>query len=333
MTEATATASGLWPGHDTVEACRTLLGELGAPHLPILPILPGRGTGAEMIGRTAAMLVDLPVDVQSFGWRLVQRPGADARRARSFLSSDINALADAAGALDSATPRIKTQLLGPFSLAAALHLPLGEKVLIDHGARRELAESLAVGLAQHLSALQAAVPGAELSVQIEEPDIAAVLSGGIPTASGYRTMRALPPLEVRAGWQAMADSARAAGAAEVLLAMPVSAAEQALQAPADAISFSARSGEVLGTADWESIAALVESGKTVQLAAPSGSAGKAAQLLWRAWREVGLPGSRLGALRLIEPGDLAALSPEQPRRVLGDLTDTVEALNELAQAD
>lgn len=333
MTETTATASGLWPGRDTLEACRTVLGELGAPHLPILPVLPGRGTGTEMIGRTAAMLVDLPVDVQSFGWRLVQRPGTDERRARSFLASDVNALADAAGVLESAVPRIKTRLLGPFSLAAALHLPLGEKVLIDHGARRELAESLTVGIAAHVAAIRAAVPGVQVSVQLDEPGIEEVLGGNVPTASGYRTIRAVPSAEVRSGWQSMAESARRAGAAEVLISLPVSAAEQAAQVSVETIGLLVEPGTGLSQVDWELIAALVESGKILQFAAPAGPAGKAAAQIWQAWRNVGLPGARLGALRLTEPGDLSRLSPGQPQRVLGDLTDSVEALNELAQSD
>ncbi|MBQ1445166.1 MAG: hypothetical protein IIZ13_15100 [Renibacterium sp.] len=332
MTEPTATAAGLWPGEDTLEACRVILGELAAPQLPVLPALPGRGAGAEMVGRTAAMLVDLPVDVQSFGWRLVQRPGADARRARNFLASDVNALADAAGTLGAAVPRIKTQLLGPFSLAAALHLPLGETLLIDHGARRELTESLAAGLAGHLAAVRAAVPGALVSVQLEEPGIAEVLGGKVPTASGYRTVRAIAATEVRAAWQSIAEAARAAGADELLFAIPVSEATQTILAPADSVGLLGPGTEAWGAADWESVAALVESGKNIQLAAPPGAAGSAAQQIWRGWRNVGLPGARLNALRLTEAKELSALSSQQAKRVLADLTDTVEALQELAEA-
>ena len=42
------------------EAVATVLGEL--PDLPFLPELPARGLGADMIGRTAALLVDLAVE-------------------------------------------------------------------------------------------------------------------------------------------------------------------------------------------------------------------------------------------------------------------------------
>ena len=59
-------------------------GEL--PDLPYLPELPARGPGADMIGRAAALLVELPVDLQPAGWRLVDRPGRDQARARRVLA-------------------------------------------------------------------------------------------------------------------------------------------------------------------------------------------------------------------------------------------------------
>ena len=85
-----ATGVGSLPGTDPAEAVRVVLGEL--PDLPHLPELPARGLGADMIGRGAALLVDLPVDVQPSGWRLVDRPGRDARRAADLLARDLDAL-------------------------------------------------------------------------------------------------------------------------------------------------------------------------------------------------------------------------------------------------
>ncbi len=78
-----ATGIGSLPGTDPAEALRTVLGEL--PDLPHLPELPARGPGADMIGRTAALLVDLFVDLTPAGWRLVPRPGIDLRRAHELL--------------------------------------------------------------------------------------------------------------------------------------------------------------------------------------------------------------------------------------------------------
>ena len=75
----TATAIGSMPGTDALEAARTVVGELA--QLPHLPELPGRGAGADLIGRTAALLVDLAVELVPSGYRVTARPeGLVSRR-------------------------------------------------------------------------------------------------------------------------------------------------------------------------------------------------------------------------------------------------------------
>src|SRR3954466_8300195 len=92
---------GSLPGTDPAEAIRLVVGEL--PEFAHLPELPGRGAGADLIGRSAALLVDVAVDLTPAGWRLVPRPGIDQRRAVEFLARDLDALhevaADYAGPL------------------------------------------------------------------------------------------------------------------------------------------------------------------------------------------------------------------------------------------
>src|SRR3954447_3517315 len=78
-----ASGVGSLPGSDPAEALRLVVGEL--PEVPHLPELPGRGPGADLIGRSAALLVDLAVDLTPAGWRLVPRPGLDLRRAKDLL--------------------------------------------------------------------------------------------------------------------------------------------------------------------------------------------------------------------------------------------------------
>lgn len=63
-----ATGVGSMPGTESAQACREVFDEL--PDLPFLPELPGRGQGADMIGRTAALLVDMPVQAVTHGWKL-----------------------------------------------------------------------------------------------------------------------------------------------------------------------------------------------------------------------------------------------------------------------
>ncbi len=181
-----ATGVGSLPGTDPREAAATVTGEL--PDLLHLPELPGRGIGADMIGRAAALLVDLHVDVQPSGWRLVDRPGMDERRARAYLGQDLDELeAHAQGFVGP----VKLQVAGPWTTAAALALPRGEPVLSDQGALRELVASLTEGLLAHVSDLRARLAGAEPVVQLDEPSLPAVMAGAVRSSSGARTFPAV----------------------------------------------------------------------------------------------------------------------------------------------
>ncbi|MGB8649065.1 MAG: methionine synthase [Mycobacteriales bacterium] len=180
-----ATGIGSLPGEDPLEAARLVLGELPLPHLPELP---GRGWYADLAGRGAALLADLHVDVQPAGWRLVPRPSRDGRRAKDLLAGDVDALELAAH--DSPPEALKLQATGPWTLAALLELPRGDKVLADHGAVTDLAASLAEGLRAHLADVQRRFPSTALVLQLDEPALPAVLEGRVPTASGFGTLRA-----------------------------------------------------------------------------------------------------------------------------------------------
>ena len=273
-TMVTATAPGPWPGTDPVEATRIIRGELGDPHLPFLVELPGRGPGADALGRTAACLVDLAVDIQPHGWRLVPRPGKDHRRALSLLGQDLNALADVVGAEESPGAQLKISLLGPLSLAAGLYLHNGERSLADAGARREILQSLAAGAAGLVGRAREAAPGAEIIVQLDEPEITDVLAGTIATASGYRTLRSVPAAEVSQAWHLMLEALASAGAAQTVIRLPEAARSAALRPGAQtpfALALGAGAhGVALPAAglqgrDWEAIAESVESGSSIWL--------------------------------------------------------------------
>lgn len=333
--EVTATGLGPWPGEDPVEAARIIRGELGSPHLLFLAELPGRGVGSDALGRTASLLVELAVDVQPYGWRLVDRPGKDFRRAASALSTDINVLADVAGAEDSPAAEFKVQLVGPLSLAAGLHLHSGERALLDYGARRDIAASLAAGVGSYLSRVSSAVPGARLVVQLDEPDIAAVLAGTIPTSSGYRTLRAVGGQEVRESWQTVIDALRAAGAAEIVVSVPEIEApiERIIAAGADGVAVPLKA---LTSRQWEQLAAAVESDKRLWAGAldvSNGTLPKVAEVvdaLWRPWHQLGLPASSLGSVRVTPSAGLAGHTPSTATAVLARLTQVADGLNQQA---
>jgi hypothetical protein len=181
-----ATGIGSLPGEDIDRSVALVFEAL--PDLPHLPELPARGPGADMVGRTAAALVDLHVDLQPAGWRLVSRPGADERRAAQLLARDLDALVPVAAGYDG---RFKVQLAGPWTLAASLELPRGGRVLGDAGAVRDLVGSLAETAREHLAEVRRRLPNARLVLQLDEPGLPAVLAGGVPTESGMGRLRAV----------------------------------------------------------------------------------------------------------------------------------------------
>ncbi|WP_426999188.1 hypothetical protein [Pseudarthrobacter sp. N5] len=333
--EVTATALGPWPGEDPVESTRIIRGELGGPHLPFLAELPDRGVGSDPLGRTASLLVEMSVDVQPYGWRIVDRPGRDLLRARSALSTDINVLADVAGEEDQPAGEFKVQLCGPLSLAAGLHLHNGERALIDYGARRDIAASLAAGVGDYLRRVASSVPGARLVVQIDEPDIASVLAGTIPTSSGYRTLRSIDGQEATDSWRVVIDAVRAAGAAEIVVSVPEIEApfDRILAAGADGIAVPLKA---LTSRQWEQLAGAVEMGKRLWAGAlqldngPMPKVADAVDTVWRPWRQLGLPASSLRTIRVTPAAGLAGQSPSSAAAVLTRLTQLADGLNQLA---
>lgn len=327
----TVTGLGDWPGQDPAEAFRIIRGELGSPHLPFLPSLPERGAGSDEVGRTAALLSELPVDLQPHGWRLVDRPGQDLRRAVSALSTDLNVLADLVGAEDAPSPQLKVHCRGPLSMAANLHLHNGERALLDHGARRDLRDALAGGVAALVRRAATASPGAELTLQLDEPEITAVLDGAIPTASGYRTLRAVPQHEVVEAWDVLAGAARDAGAAVVVLALPEAGPLPLLQrVPGAGFAVPV---ERTTPREWEVLAGLVEAGRHMWAGVPVPAARpptvqQTAETVLRPWRGIGLPLRSLGAIRLTPAGSLSDRGIDDARKVLTHLHQSADALNQ-----
>lgn len=207
-TRARGVASGIGslPGLDPAEAAAVVAGEL--PDLPHLPELPGRGAGGDLIGRTASLLPDLPVDLQPSGWRLTSRPGLDLRRARSYLSHDLDALQEA---LDGHDGPVKVAVAGPWTLAASLQLPRGEPVLSDRGASRDLLQSLAQGVAEHLREVVRRLPRSEVVLQLDEPGLTSVLLGRVASFSGMRAVRTVAENDAVAALAVIVRTAARAG--------------------------------------------------------------------------------------------------------------------------
>lgn len=334
---ARATGIGSLPGTDIGESLRGVREILAVDdHLPYLPELPARGPGADMIGRAAGLLVDLHVDLQPAGWRLVERPGHDAARTGAFWRQDLDELAEA---FDGWQGDLKLQCTGPWTLAAHLELTRGEKVLVDPGAVRDLTGSLAEGIRVHLDTVQRLVPGARLVLQVDEPSLPAVLAGHLPTASGYGHLRSVDPQRAMNGLREVLDAAgthplvplvgdrdrdpRANQVPPAEAPLPearatvVHCCDRAVPLPLlRATGVGAVSLDVtdLTPQRWESIAATTEQGVALWagcLATDGSSTSKAAaQVVERGWSDAGLSPRGLTDLVATPTCGLAGLTPQ-----------------------
>ncbi|WP_374114698.1 methionine synthase [Streptomyces cellostaticus] len=319
-----ATGIGSMPGSDAREAARTVTGSF--EDFPFLPELPARGPGADMIGRTAGMLVELYARVEPSGWRLGDRPGRDTSRARSWLGEDLDALEEFT---QGHRGDLKVQAVGPWTLAAALELRNGEAALSDPGACRDLAASLAEGLRLHLAEVRRRVPGARLVLQLDEPSLTAVLSGRVRTASGYRTHRAVDRQVVEA---TLRDVIAAHGDGPVAVHSCAPDVPFALlrRAGADAVSFDAsllteRDDDAVGEAVEAGIRlfAGVVAGTDGPLSDPAGSVMGVRTL----WRRLGLrPGLLTEAVTVTPACGLAGASPAYARQVLAHCVRAARSL-------
>nr|WP_308288026.1 methionine synthase [Streptomyces corallincola] len=320
-----ATGVGSMPGVDVREAVRTVTGVF--EDFVHVPELPARGPGADMVGRTAGMLVEMYARVEPSGWRLGDRPGRDTRRAHAWLGEDLDALEEYT---QGYTGDLKVQAVGVWTLAAALELRNGEAVLSDPGACRDLAASLAEGLRLHLAEVRRRVPGARVVLQLDEPSLTSVLRGRIRTASGYRTHRAPDRQVVESALRdliAVTDG----GPAVVHSCAPDVPFALLRRAGAAAVSFDAsllteRDDDVIGEAveAGTGLIAGVVPGTDGPLSDPAGSVMGVRTL----WRRLGLrPGLLAEAVTVAPACGLAGASPEYARRAL---THCVRAARSLA---
>ncbi len=326
---AVATGLGSWPGTDVDAALKVARDVL--TDLPHLPELPGRGPGADLVGRAAARLEAMPVDLQPAGWRLVDHPGRDQARADAFWREDLDRMAHV---FDGYAGPFAVSLAGPWTLAAALWLPRGDRAVSDVGARRDLVESSAVAVAALVRDVVRLVPGAQVVVQLDEPSLPAVLGGRVRTASGFRSLRSVPPAEVRDGLTRVLTSAVDAGASTVVHCCADDVPLGLLrEAGAQALSVDVA---LLGRAGWDHLAEAVESGTVLWAGVlptsgepPTASA--AAGALARAWREVGLAPQRLRDVVVTPTCGLAGSDPATARRLLERAVETARALTDVSQ--
>jgi len=341
------------PGTDPAEAMRVVAGEL--PDFPHLPELPDRGPGADLTGRTAALLVEIPVEVTPRGWRLAERPGRDQARARTMLSSDLDVMEEV---LDGFRGPLKIQLCGPWTLAATLELPRTLNVAIaDPGAVADLTASLAEGVAAHVAEVGKRVPGARLVVQLDEPALSAVAGGEVPTASG---LSRLAPVEADVLRERLAQVIASTGKYTVVHSCSTAVPFGIIRAAgAGALSFDLsqlRRGEQDAVAEAAEAGLGLLTGVVPAVPEPAGpgpagpgpagpgptgtaapgdgsaEARQAAERVISLWRRLGLPLDTCAEQAVITPAcGLAGASPDQARAALTRCREAGSMLAELIE--
>ena len=332
---ASATGIGSMPGDNPDEASAVIFGEL--PDLPFLAELPGRGPGSDLVGRTAALLVDLPVETTPRGWKLAAGAGRDMRRAAGMLSSDLDAAEEAGAGYAGA---FKVQLCGPWTLAAALERSRSaDPALTDPGAIADLIASLAEGAAAHVADIQARLPGATVLLQLDEPSLPAVLAGSVPTASGLNRVGAIDDVVAASGLQGVLGAGAAFGVVHCCApGIPFSVIRQS---GAGAVSFDLG---LLRAPDIDAVAETAEAGlglfcgalseedaKLLATARPADPRQAAAKVI-SLWHRAGLPPGTLPGQAVITPAcGLAGLSPEAARAALALCREAAGAAPELIE--
>ena len=354
-------ASGLgeFPGTQIIDALHRVRGELGHPHLPFLPELPERGWQGTTLARTIATLSGMELEGASYGWRLVHARGGGTResaRARSRYVLDINALADVVGgessgasAPEDAAPSFKIQLCGPYTLAARVYAPNGERAISDAGAARDIRDAFLEGLGESISLIRQALnqPEARLTVQLDEPELGRIISGTIPTVSGFRTIPAVSVSEIYESYRICANTF-----AELTITPMLNLTKVPLTYPDDrtsnlssmadacaiarAFSTADNPAELLFDPDevnqnlvqaqplsdphrWEIAAAVVESDAIPHQA----------QRLWRLWNDVGLQRAEIRSVGLTHRANTTHINPHEATLQMARTTEYARIVAEM----
>jgi methionine synthase II (cobalamin-independent) len=257
---ATASGVGSWPGTAPREAAEVVVGEL-ADALAHIVELPARGVGADMLGRAGALLIDVAIDTVPRGYRVAARPGVVTRRAVSMLDEDMDALEEAweTAGLRGAGHVVKVQAPGPITLAAGLELANGHRAITDSGAVRDLAASLAEGVAAHRAGLARRLD-TPVVVQFDEPSLPEALGGRL---TGVTALSPVAPIDEALAGALLDICVQTAGADVLLHSCAPELSWNLLQR--SAISAVSVDADRLQAADLDGIAAFVESGRTIVL--------------------------------------------------------------------
>ena len=329
------TGIGSMPGTDSAESARVVAGEFDIPHLAELP---ARGPGADMVGRTLALVAsvtgEFAAETTPDGWRLAGgRSGGDLgrqmRRGASWLAEDLDRMEHE---LDGFSGQVKVQVAGPWTLAAALESVRGTRLVADAGACTDLGAALGESVAAHVQDVRRRIPGAQVVLQVDEPSLPTVLAGHIRTPSGRGALRIPESPEVVAGLAAVRVSAETAGAGATV------AHTCAADVPFDVLGRAgfaavALDAALVGQAADEALGTWWESGGFVVLGLvptvdDAGTTPESvARSVTRMWGRIGYGISDVGTRTWLSPAcGLAGASPSWARQVGGLMREAARML-------
>ena len=328
------------PGENPLESARVIAGEL--PDLPYLAELPGRGPGSDLTGRAAGLLVELPVELAGpRGWRIAEHPGQDIRRARSLLSSDLDAMEEA---LQGYAGPLKIQVAGPWTLAATIEQNRSlNRALADPGLVADITSSLAEGVRVHVAEVAKRVPGATILVQVDEPALPAVINGEVPTPSGLGRVRVVDEEVLRDRLREVLEATRGYTIVHCCAAgYPFGIITQA---GADAVSFDL---SLLTAAGYDQLAEVTDMGKGVfaGVVSPLGrgtaddnnqraersrsTPTDTAKTVGEMWRRTDQPPARCAEQVVVTPTcGLAGVSPDRAQAALSWCREAAAVLPEM----
>ncbi|MDN6604310.1 hypothetical protein [Brevibacterium sp.] len=309
------------PGREAAAAAFDHLGDELVP-MPLNAHRSEDRWGADAIGRAVGLLTDLHVDRASFGWRLTSAGGRDERIESSALSEAFDAIAEYG---DGYTGQVQISLPGPWTLVTALSLSSGAPVLGDLGARRDVIQAYAFGIAEFADKLCAL--GMQPVVRLVETRLHPVLTGTWPTVSGWATLPAVSETQVYA---ALASTLR--HLPPVLLSLPdfeplhlqgkeITAAEVVRNSGATAVSVPLASLKAHG---WEQLAILSEAGVGTWMGLPPTAGSQPKEVkhwlnrIMTPWTRIGMGAASLRGFGVLAGEELPMAYPPLLTSVEGD---------------